>query len=94
MGTKGGFKEGKTKSDLRFKRVILGVPTVAPRDQQHLRSPEMRVQSPARHSGLSIWCCHSFGVGGDCGWGLISGPGTPYTMGWPKTNKQKKGQSG
>ena len=42
---------------------------VVQQDWQSLGSPGMWVQSPAQHSGLRIWCCHSFSLGQDCGLG-------------------------
>ena len=43
---------------------------------------------------LALWvkgsgCCHRCGIGHNCGWDLIPGPGTPYAMGWPKRKKKK-----
>ena len=53
---------------------IPGVPAVVQWDQWYLGSSGMQVQSRARHSGLRIQrCCR-------CGWNLIPGLGTPYTM--------------
>lgn len=63
---------------------------MAQRDQRCLGNNGVQVLSLARHSGLRIWHCHTCGFGHNCGSDLIPGPGTPYTMGWPKKKKKKK----
>ena len=45
-----------------------GVPTVAQRDRQHLGKARTQVPSLSWHGGLSIWHCHGFGLGHNCGW--------------------------
>ena len=44
----------------------------------------MQVRSPAGHSGLRIPCCHSYGIGSNCGLDPIPGPRTPYAAGVEK----------
>ena len=61
-----------------------GVPVVLQWDGHPLCSTRTQVQSPAWHSGLSIWCCHNFGWDG---WDLIPSLGTPYAKGWPEKKK-------
>ena len=46
-----------------------------------LEAAGMQVQSPAWHSGLRIWLCHSCSLGHDCGSDLIPGWGAPYAPG-------------
>lgn len=55
-----------------------------------LISAGMQVQSPVRHSGSGIWCCHSFGLGPDCCSDLIPGLGSPYAAGRSKKEQKKK----
>ena len=57
---------------------------------QQLFAAGTRVQSPARHSGLRIPCCHSCGFG--CAFGLdpIPGPRTQNALGQPKGKKIKQ----
>ena len=45
---------------------------------------------PVWHRGLRIWHCHH-SIGSNCISDLIPGPGIPYAMGQPKTNKQLVG---
>lgn len=42
------------------------------------------------YSGLGIQCCHTFGLGHNCGSNLIPDPGAPYISGRPKMTKKKK----
>ena len=51
----------------------------------------MQVRSPAWHSGLRIWSCHSCRVGGNCDSDLIPGLGTPCAVGKPKKEKTSVG---
>ena len=55
-----------------FQNACLRLPTVMQRDWQSLGSA-WEVRSPAQHSGLRIWHCHSYGLGGDCGSNLARG---------------------
>lgn len=50
-----------------------GVPTVVQWDWQYFGSVGTKVQSPAKHSGLRIWHCHSCSLGQNCGSDLIPG---------------------
>ena len=63
-----------------------GVPAVVQQDP-HLGSPRTQVRSPARHSGLRIQCCHSCGLGCNCGSDLIPGSGTAYAVGSQRDKK-------
>ena len=63
----------------------LGNEEMVQRDRQCLGSAGMQVQSLARHSGLRIQCCCSFGSD------LIPGLETPYATGWPRKGKKKVG---
>ena len=57
-------------------------------DQPCLWRGGMQVRSPAQHSGLRIWRCHSCGIVCNCGLDLIPVLGTPYATGWPKRKKE------
>ena len=61
-----------------IKNIDPGVPSMAQWDRQHLGSAGTQVWSPAQHSGLTIRCCCSFGLDGNCSSDLILGLGTPY----------------
>lgn len=50
----------------------------------------MQIQSPAQHSGLGIWHCHSFSVGPKYSSDLVPGLETPYALGQLKMGKKKK----
>ena len=45
---------------------------------------------PGQQSRLKDPALPQLGVRNNCGSDLIPGLGTPYAMGWPKTNKQIK----
>ena len=47
------------------------------------------VLSPAPHSGLRIWCYHSYGIGHISSLDLVLGLGTPYPWGSQKKKKKK-----
>ena len=49
-----------------------------------------QVQSLALHSGLRIWCCHSYGVGHSCGFDSIPDLGTSISQ-KEKEKKRKEG---
>ena len=51
-----------------FKKGILGVPTVAQWDWQHLGSTGMQAPSRAWPSGLRIRRCRSIGIGATAAW--------------------------
>lgn len=77
-------------SEVSLKSAAPGVLAGARRYRQHLCSVGTQARSLAPHSGLRIHCCRHCGLGSDCIWDLIPGPGTPHAMGWPKeTNKTK-----
>ena len=67
---------------------VHGVLAVVQRDPWPLRSTGTQVQSPAWHSVLRIRHCHSCGLGYNCSWDLIPGPGTPYAVWRPKKKKK------
>ena len=69
------------------KQKILRSSHCVQQDQKHLWSTGTQVQSPAQHSGLRIWCCHSCGVGCNCSLDLIPDLETPYAKRWPKKKK-------
>lgn len=69
-----------------------GVPTVAPKGQQHLWHPGWSFD-PHQHGGLRILLCSSCRVGCDCSLGMIPDLGTSYAMGRPKKKKEKKKKS-
>ena len=54
-----------------------------------LGSTGTQVQSPAQHSELRIWPCHSCGLGRNCSWDLTPGPGTPYAMGQQEKEEKR-----
>ena len=58
-------------------------------NQQGLGSAGTQVRFLARHSGLRIQCCHSFGLGHNCSSDLIPGLGTPHVTGQPKIKQQR-----
>ena len=58
-------------------------------NQGYLGSTWTWVHSPAWHSGLRIWHCHSFSLGHSCISDLILGPETPCASGQPKKKKKK-----
>ena len=64
--------------------------TVTQQDWQHLGSAGMQVWTPARHSGLRIWCCCSCDLGQNCGSDLIPGPGLHMPPGSKKKKKKKE----
>ena len=49
-----------------------------------LKSAGLQVPSPARHSGLRIWGCHSCDIGHNCSSDLIPGPGNSICQGVAK----------
>ena len=57
---------------------------------QHLGRAGTQVLSPVEHRGLKIQCCHSCGLGLNCGSDLIPGPGVSYAVGRSKMKKTKK----
>ena len=57
-------------------------------DPRSLVSTGTQVRSPARHSGLRIRGCQSWGLGHNYGSDLIPGLGTPYDAEWPKKEKK------
>ena len=67
---------------------ITGVSAVVQQDQQHPGSAGMQVQSPARHSVLRIWHCHSCSLGCNCYSNLTPSPGIPYATEQPKRKKK------
>ena len=67
-----------------------GIPAVVQWDQRCLGRVGTQVPSPAWHSGLGIRCCHSWGLGRNCGSDLISGPGNPCAQGSQKRKEKKK----
>ena len=60
-------------------------------DWWHLGSAGTQVRPPAWRNGLRIQPCRSCGLGHNYGSDLISGPGTPYALEWPRKEKKKKG---
>ena len=62
---------------------------VAQWGQWYLGSAGAQVRFPARHSGLTIWCCHSCGLGHSCSSEVIPGLGAPYAEGQPQNSKNK-----
>ena len=59
-------------------------------DQLCLCSARMQVQSLVQERVKRTPCCHSWCVHYNCGSDLIPGLGTPYAVGRPKKNKEKK----
>ena len=59
------------------------------RDQVHLGSAGICVQSPAQHSGVRLWCYYSCGLDLDCGSNQIPGPEASYAA-EPKMKKKQK----
>ena len=62
---------------------------VVQQDWKHLWSTRTQVPSLAWHSGLRIWCYHSYGVGCNCGLDPIPGLRTPLAVGQPKKKKKR-----
>ena len=57
-------------------------------DWRHLGNTGIQVQSLAQHSGLRMWRCCSCGIGRNCSFDVIPGPGTPYGVGQPKKGEK------
>ena len=72
-----------------LKKLTYGISTVVQQDQRHLWSPRTQLQSPAQHSELRIWHCHSCSIGHNCGSDLIPGLGNPYAVGQSKKKKKE-----
>ena len=58
--------------------------------QQCLCNTRTQVQSPAGHSGLRIWGCHSCSIGHNCSSDLIPGGNSTCCKEAKQTNKQKQ----
>ena len=61
--------------------------------QQCLCNTRTQVQSPAGHSGLRIWGCHSCSIGHNCSSDLIPGGNSICCKEAKQTNKQTKTNS-
>ena len=56
-------------------------------DWRHLGSTGMQPRFPDQHSGLRIWCCHSFNLGSNWSLDMTPGLGAPYVRGSQKKKK-------
>ena len=89
--TLAGWTEWSTfLREISIRKIFPGVPTVAQLDWRCFVSAGTEVPSPAQHSGLRIWQCHSCSLGYNCSIDLMLGLGSSHCCRVAKNGKKEK----